>query len=124
MTAVEKQFKIEKSKQILLVSGGEVLEDAQRKFYGVGFGCEESPIYLIDKTNVEKTQPPLVENPLDNLNQDYKQDIQTAIYLKPSFQTLQTRSLLTSVNLLFFSWIKSIIMITFFFQNRISTESY
>ena len=91
-SAIEKQFRIEKSKQILLVSGGEVLEDYQRKFYGFGFGCEESPIYLIDKTNVEKTQPPNIDMPLDNFNQDFKQELQAAIFLKPSFQTLQTRS--------------------------------
>lgn len=36
---IESQFKIEKNKQILLISGGEVLDDQQRKFYGFGFGC-------------------------------------------------------------------------------------
>lgn len=36
---IESQFKIDKSKQILLISGGEVLDDYQRKFYGYGFGC-------------------------------------------------------------------------------------
>lgn len=36
---IESQFKIDKSKQILLISGGEVLDDYQRKFYGFGFGC-------------------------------------------------------------------------------------
>ena len=96
-TAIEKEFRIERSRQILLISGGEVLEDYQRKFYGFGFGCEESPIYLIDKTNVEKSQPPTVEMPLENFTQDLIQDIQAAIILKPSFQTLQTRSLLTHV---------------------------
>ena len=39
VSAIEKQFRIEKTKQILLVSGGEVLEDHQRKFFGFGFGC-------------------------------------------------------------------------------------
>jgi hypothetical protein len=97
-TAIEQQFRIEKSKQILLIGGGEVLDDYQRKFFGLGFGCEESPIYLIDKTNVEKREPPLIQTPLDNLNsEDVKQEINAAIMLKPSFQTLQSRSQLTQV---------------------------
>jgi len=57
---------------------------------------EESPIYLIDKVIVEKDQAPQIEMPLDNLNQDMKQDIQAAIALKPSFQTLQLRAQLAS----------------------------
>ena len=97
VSAIERQFCIEKSKQILLISGGEVLDDYQRKFYGFGFGCEESPIYLIDKGNVEKTQPPVVDMPLDKMTQDMKQDLQLAINLKPSFQTLQIRTQLTMV---------------------------
>ncbi|CAF0759074.1 unnamed protein product [Brachionus calyciflorus] len=95
-TAIERQFKLEKSKQILLISGGEVLDDYQRKFFGFGFGCEDSPIYLIDKTNVEKREPPLIHTPLDNLNsEEVKNEINAALMLKPSFQTLQYRSQLT-----------------------------
>nr|AWV66629.1 RB1-inducible coiled-coil protein 1 [Brachionus rotundiformis] len=95
-TVIEKQFKIEKSKQIMLISGGEVLDDHQRKFYGFGFGCEESPIYLIDKNNVERKEPPLVQTQLDLLNfDDMKQQINAAFLLKPSFETLHSRSQLT-----------------------------
>jgi hypothetical protein len=53
---------------------------------------------LIDKTNVEKSQPPTVDMPLDNFTQDLRQDIQAAILLRPSFQTLQTRSHLAYVS--------------------------
>nr|AWV66677.1 RB1-inducible coiled-coil protein 1 [Brachionus koreanus] len=95
-SVIEKQFKIDKNKQIMLISGGEVLDDYQRKFYGFGFGCEESPIYLIDKTNVERREPPVIQTQLDSLNfDDLKQEINSAFLLKPSFQTLHTRSLLT-----------------------------
>jgi hypothetical protein len=52
---------------------------------------------LIDKVNVEKDYPPTIEMPLDNLTQDMKQEIEMAILLKPSFQTLQTRSQLAMV---------------------------
>ncbi|RNA12318.1 RB1-inducible coiled-coil 1 isoform X1 [Brachionus plicatilis] len=75
-SVIEKQFKIEKSKQIMLISGGE----------------EESPIYLIDKANVERREPPLVQTPLDSLSFDeLKQEINAALLLKPSFQTLHNR---------------------------------
>lgn len=100
----------------MLISGGEVLDDYQRKFYGFGFGCvriqeiliivyflfddqEESPIYLIDKTNVERREPPTVQTQLDSLNfDDLKQEINAAFLLKPSFQTLHTRTQLTIVS--------------------------
>lgn len=59
---------------------------------------EESPIYLIDKGNVEKEQPPNIEMPLDNLNQDMKQEIETAIQMRPSYQTLLNRSQLAAVS--------------------------
>jgi hypothetical protein len=58
---------------------------------------EESPIYLIDRVNVEKDQPPVIEKPLDNISQDMKAEIQAAIQYKPSFQTIQLRSQLTMV---------------------------
>lgn len=53
---------------------------------------------MIDKTNVEKREPPIIQTPLDNLNsEDVKQEINAAMLLKPSFQTLQARSQLTYV---------------------------
>jgi len=51
---------------------------------------------LIDKVIVEKEQAPQIEMPFENFNQDMKQDIQAAIALKPSFQTLQLRAQLAS----------------------------
>ena len=60
---------------------------------------EESPIYLIDKSNVERAQPPTVELPLDTLCQDMRQDLDTAILMRPSFSTIQARALLTHVRL-------------------------
>jgi hypothetical protein len=45
---------------------------------------------------VEKEQAPQIEMPLENFNQDMKQDIQAAIALKPSFQTLQLRAQLAT----------------------------
>ena len=44
---IESQFKIEKAKQILLISGGEVLDDFSRKFYGYGFGCVSELFFLL-----------------------------------------------------------------------------
>jgi hypothetical protein len=93
ISAIEAHFKIEKTKQILLIGGGEVLEDGQQKLYRLSAGREEqSPIYLIDKLIVEKETPPAIETPLGNLTQDMKLEIQAAILYKPSFQTLQSRS--------------------------------
>jgi hypothetical protein len=36
--------------------------------------------------------------PLDNLNQDMKQEIETAIQMRPSYQTLLNRSQLAAVS--------------------------
>jgi hypothetical protein len=58
---------------------------------------EESPIYLIDKQNVEKDQPPNVEIPIENLVKDMKNEIESALSLAPSYQTLQVRSTLAQV---------------------------
>lgn len=77
----------------MLIGGGEVLDDFEQKLYRLSAGRDEqSPIYLIDRVNVEKEIPPIIETPLDNLTQDMKLEIQAAILYKPSFQTLQARS--------------------------------
>ena len=65
----------------------------QQKLYHLSAGREEqSPIYLIDRINVEKETPPTIETPMQNLSQDMKLEIQAAILYKPSFQTLQSRA--------------------------------
>lgn len=38
ITAIEHNFKIDKSKQILLISGGEVLDDYTQKLYRLSAG--------------------------------------------------------------------------------------
>ena len=94
--AIEHYFNIEKHRQILLISGGEILSDHTQKLYRLSAGREESPIYLIDQTNVEKDHPPTVDMPLDSLTQDMRKEIEAAILLKPSFSTLQTRMQLSN----------------------------
>lgn len=79
-----------------MISGGEVLDDYEIKLYRLSAGREESPIYLIDKSNVEKEYPPTIEMPFENLIQDMKQEIEAAMHMRPSYQTLQTRSQLAA----------------------------
>ena len=59
---------------------------------------EESPIYLIDKKYVENEQPLPLETQLDFLSQDMRQDIESAIGLNSSYQTLRTRAQLSKVS--------------------------
>ena len=57
---------------------------------------------MIDKGIVESDHPPSLEMPLDTLTQDMKQDIEAAINMRPSYQTLQARSQLAAVSYLSF----------------------
>lgn len=52
---IEAQFRIEKPKQILLISGGEVLDDYQCKFYGRGFGCVSSLLVLFELVTLKSS---------------------------------------------------------------------
>lgn len=94
--AIETAFKIQKPNQILLIGGGEVLDDYKQKLYRLSAGSEASPIYLIDKLNVERPNPPLTEIQLDQITQDIRPEIVAAIAMKPSFQTILVRAQLVS----------------------------
>ena len=64
----------------------------------LGIFKEESPIYLIDQSNVEKDHPPTIDMPLDSLTQDMRKEIEASISMKPSYQTLQSLYFLDNVH--------------------------
>ncbi len=81
--------------QVLLISGGEVLKlNNRQKLFGLGAGIEESPIYLLDLNNIKSPQSIMLDvaNQMSHHCTDMSKEIDAAISMQPSYQTLQIRT--------------------------------
>lgn len=98
--AIEKQSNVALNDQILLINGGEVLQNVKQKLFGLSAGIEESPIYLIDVRNVKsfvnkQQQHHVQAQQLQQLSSfvDMSKEIDDAIrLLEPSYQTVLQRA--------------------------------
>lgn len=95
---IERIYNVNINDQVLLISGGEVLNNVKQKLFGLSAGIEESPIYLIDIKNVkQKLGLHLIDHTQTTFDSnDLIKDIDIAINLKASFNTLQSRTQLAA----------------------------
>lgn len=91
----------------MLISGGDVLKNLKQKLFGLSAGIEESPIYLIDLKTVKsiaiQQNQPILQHILQqqhaqytNYLNDLSKDIDCAIKLEPSYNTLTHRTQLAT----------------------------
>lgn len=89
--AIALKTEIPEDKQVLLISGGESLNNIQRVCSYSSAGTDTSPIFLFAKINIESNQPPV-------LNVDYGDDtdmmemIESCMSMQPSLDTLVART--------------------------------
>jgi hypothetical protein len=96
-SVIQKNNGINVNDQVLLISGGEVLKlNNRQKLFGLGAGIEESPIFLLDLNNIRNPQN-IIFDVANQLSQsvvatDLSKDIDAAINMQPSYQTLKART--------------------------------
>jgi hypothetical protein len=93
---IERIYNVNLNDQVLLISGGEVLNNLKQKLFGLSAGIEESPIYLIDIKNVKQKSLQIDHTKTSFDSIDLIKDIDIAISLKANFKTLQSRTQLAS----------------------------
>lgn len=84
--------RIPEDKQVLLVSGGQSLNNFQKVCSYSAAGTETSPIFLFAKHNIESNQPPvIVAGDYGNV-QDMTEIIESCMSMQPSLDTLVART--------------------------------
>lgn len=81
---------IPEDKQVLLISGGESLNNAQRVCSYSSAGTDTSPIFLFAKVNIESNQPPVLRDYEDDT--DMTEMIESCMSMQPSLDTLVART--------------------------------
>ncbi|CAF0745641.1 unnamed protein product [Didymodactylos carnosus] len=91
-STIEHNYGISKSKQILLISGGELLDDdVVQVCMKTCAGTEENPIYLLDKSHLERSQPLQIRWTTDIPTID-NQTLEHWLNMTPSYETVIERA--------------------------------
>ncbi|CAD5121297.1 DgyrCDS9826 [Dimorphilus gyrociliatus] len=89
--AIARRLKIEVSKQVLIISSGQVLSP-KTKLVKYGAGTDTSPIYLFSKRAEELIKPIRQEQQESQTEVQLRDSVDEALDLSPSFQTVTVRS--------------------------------
>jgi len=95
-SSIERDHGIAVSKQILIISGGELLDDDAvqvcMKTRDTGAGTEENPIYLLDKSHLERSRPiqiSLISNSVPTIDDA---TVEQWIAMPPTYETIVQRA--------------------------------
>lgn len=89
--AIALKTEIPEDKQVLLISGGESLNNTQRVCSYSSAGTDTSPIFLFAKINIESSQPPVLNVDFGD-DQDMMEMIESCMSMQPSLDTLVART--------------------------------
>lgn len=90
--AIASKTDIPEDKQVLLISGGESLNNMQRICSYSSAGTDTSPIFLFAKVNIESYQPTSVGIDVYNDDRDMTDVVESCMNMQPSLDTLVART--------------------------------
>lgn len=90
--AITAKTEIPEDKQVLLISGGESLNNMQRICSYSSAGTDTSPIFLFAKVNIESYQPMLANVEDYSDDRDMTERIESCMNMQPSLDTLVART--------------------------------
>ena len=89
--AIASRTEIAEEKQVLLISGGESLNNLQLVGSYSSAGTDTSPIFLFAKINIESNLPPVLNINYDD-DRDIMEMIESCLSMQPSLDTLVART--------------------------------
>lgn len=89
--AIAMKTDIPEDKQVLLISGGESLNNTQKVCSYSSAGTDTSPIFLFAKINIESHQPPVLNVDIED-DTDMMETIESCMSMQPSLDTLVART--------------------------------
>lgn len=89
--AIASRTEIPEDKQVLLISGGESLNNMQPVCSYSSAGTDTSPIFLFAKINIEASLPPVLNVDYDD-DRDIMEMIESCLSMQPSLDTLVART--------------------------------
>ncbi|UJR29899.1 hypothetical protein I4U23_017447 [Adineta vaga] len=95
-STIEREYSIAPSKQILIISGGELLDDDAvqvcMKTRETCAGTEENPIYLLDKSHLERSRPISISLTSNSMPLIDDLTINKWLKMKPTYETIVQRA--------------------------------
>ncbi|CAF1562247.1 unnamed protein product, partial [Adineta ricciae] len=95
-TAIEREHGIAPSKQILIINGGELLDDDAvqvcMKTRETCAGTEENPIYLLDKSHLEKSRPMSILLTSNSMTLVDDPTVKKWLDMPPTYETIVQRT--------------------------------